>query len=217
MRNLFLFVALLFVACGAPQTTDRMLAEVWQRDQAIREQMMELTRAVTVDGRMELVDSLLATNEAMDRIDAENMAVVDDLLAEGLPVGLSADSYQTIWIVIDHASQEKQEQYLPLVEQMAEGELIGHDEYATLFDRVAMKQNRPQRYGTQSVQFGMPEAMQLYLWPVECPELLDSLRASIGLSPIAEYLEVLTRTAGIEAKFDSQMTVEKLNALRGVE
>lgn len=217
MRNLVSLVVLLLVACGVPQTADRILAEVWQRDQAIRHQMMELTRAVMVEGRMELVDSLLATNEAMERIDAENMAVVDSLLAEGLPGGLSADSYKTIWIVIDHASQEKQEQYLPLVEQMAAAEMVGWDEYATLFDRVAMKQNRPQRYGTQSVQFGEPEAMQLYLWPVECPAELDSLRASVGLSPIAEYLEVLTQTTGLEAKFDPQMTVEKLNALRGVE
>lgn len=214
MRSLFSFIALLLVACGTPQTTDRILADVWQRDQAIRHRMMELTRAVTVEGRMELVDSLLATNEAVDRIDAENMAVVDSLLAEGLPEGLSSDSYKTIWIVIDHASQEKQEQYLPLVEQMAEEEKISQDEYATLFDRVAMKQNRPQRYGTQSVQFGAPEAMQLYLWPVECPAKLDSLRASVGLSPIAAYLEVLTQTTGVEAKFDPQITIEELNALR---
>lgn len=217
MRNLVSLVGLLLVACGTTQTTDRILAEVWQRDQAIRHQMMELTRAVTVEGRMELVDSLLATNEAIDRIDTEHMAVVDSLLAEGLPEGLSADSYKAIWLVIDHASQEKQEQYLPLVEQMAATEMVGRDEYATLFDRVAMKQNRPQRYGTQSVQFGTPDAMQLYLWPVECAAKLDSLRASIGLSPIAEYLEVLTQTTGLEAKFDPQMTVEKLNALRGVE
>lgn len=214
MRSLFSFIALLLVACGTPQTTDRILADVWQRDQAIRHQMMELTRAVTVEGRMELVDSLLAANESVDRIDAENMAVVDSLLAEGLPEGLSADSYKTIWIVIDHASQEKQEHYLPLVEQMAAAEMVGQDEYATLFDRVAMKQNRPQRYGTQSVQFGSPEAMQLYLWPVECPAKLDSLRASVGLSPIAAYLEVLTQTTGVEAKFDPQLTVEELNALR---
>lgn len=215
MRSLFSSIALLLVACGTPQSTDRILADVWQRDQAIRHQMIELTRAVTVEGRMELVDSLLATNEAVDRIDAENMVAVESLLAEGLPEGLSADSYKTIWIVIDHASQEKQEQYLPLVEQMAAAEMVGQDEYATLFDRVAMKQNRPQRYGTQSVQFGAPEAMQLYLWPVECPAELDSLRASVGLSPIAEYLEVLTQTTGLGAKFDPQMTIEELNASRG--
>ena len=214
MRNLFSLIALLLVSCGTPQSTDRILADVWQRDQAIRHQMMELTRAVTVEGRMELVDSLLAANEAVDRIDAENMAVVDSLLTEGLPEGLSSDSYKTIWIVIDHASQEKQEQYLSLVKQMAEEEKISQDEYATLFDRVAMKQNRPQRYGTQSVQFGAPEVMQLYLWPVECPAKLDSLRASVGLSPIAEYLEVLTQTTDVEAKFDLQITVEELNALR---
>ena len=90
MRSLFLFIALLLVACGTPQTTDRILADVWQCDQAIRHQMMELTRAAK----------------------------------------------------------------------------------------------------------------------------LDSLRVSVVLSPIAAYLEVLTQTTGVEAKFDLQITVEELNALR---
>ncbi|MBQ2843727.1 MAG: hypothetical protein IJE69_05675 [Alistipes sp.] len=49
---------------------------------------------------------------------------------------------------------------------------------------------------------------------MECPAKLDSLRASVGLSPIAAYLEVLTQTTGEEAKFDPQLTVEELNALR---
>lgn len=217
MRSVVLIVCSLLVACHATRSTDRLLAEVWTKDQAVRHTMLELTRAVTIEGRMDLVDSLLAMSAEQERVDAENMAVVEALLRDGLPEGLSADSYKTIWIVIDHAPLEQQELYLPLVEQMAEDELIGRDEYATLFDRVAMKRNRPQRYGSQSVQFGTPETMQLYLWPVECPERLDSLRATVGMQPIADYLETLTETTGITAKFDPAMTVEELSRLRGAE
>lgn len=46
---------------------------------------------------------------------------------------------------------------------------------------TAMKQNRPQRYGSQSVQFGTPGNMHLYIWPVENAESLDSLRAIVGM------------------------------------
>ena len=35
--------------------------------------------------------------------------------------------------------------------------------------------------------------MQLYVYPVENPNLLDSLRASVGLSSMADYLELLTK------------------------
>ena len=207
-------ILLICTACNNSKSTDELLAKVWESDQSIRQQMVELTKAVTTENRTDLIDSLISTSEQVERIDAENMAIVDSLLLNGLPQGLSAQSYKTIWIVIDHSTLEKQVQYLPLIEKMATAGLIAHDEYAILFDRVAMKQNRPQRYGSQSIQFGGPDVMQLYLWPVENPIQLDSLRSGVGMSPIAEYLKTLTKTSGIEAKFDPTITVEELNKIR---
>lgn len=215
-RLLIIILALLGVACGGgARQTDQLLAEVWTKDQSARRQMVELTKAVTVDGCAELIDSLIVASEHMERIDAENMATVDSLLQQGLPEGLSPESYKTIWIVINHSTLERQLHYLPLIEQMASRGVIGHDEYATLYDRVAMKQNRPQRYGTQSVQFGSPENMQLFIWSVESPDELDSLRASVGLMPMADYLRTLTQTVGIEAQYIPTLTTAELNALRG--
>ena len=217
MRITFPIVGLILLictACNNSKSTDELLAKVWESDQSIRQQMVELTKAVTTENRTDLIDSLISTSEQVERIDAENMAIVDSLLLNGLPQGLSAQSYKTIWIVIDHSTLEKQVQYLPLIEKMATAGLIAPDEYAILFDRVAMKQNRPQRYGSQSVQFGRPDAMQLYIWPDENPAQLDSLRSEVGMSPIAEYLKTLTKTTGIEAKFDPAMTVEELNKIR---
>lgn len=215
MKYLSPIVMLLFiVGCNTTKSTDRLLNEIWQKDQNIRHQMIALTKAVTTEGQTELIDSLISISAQMDIIDAQNMAVIDSLLSNGLPSDLSAESYRTIWIVIDHSSLEKQERYLPLIEHMATSGLIGSDDYATLFDRVAMKQNRPQRYGSQSVQFGTPEAMQLYIWPVENPEKLDSLRLSVGMSPLDEYLNTLSATTGIEAKFCPAITVEQLNRMR---
>ena len=205
---------LLLTACNSPNSADKLLAEVWYKGQYVRLQMQELTKAVNNDGNAELIDSLIVLSENIERIDKENIAVIDSLLQQGLPKGLSEESYKTIWIVIDHASLEKQKQYLSIIEKMSSEGLIDVDSYAILFDRIAMKQNRPQRYGSQSVQFGTPGNMQLYIWPVENAESLDSLRATVGMESILKYLEQLTEYLGIDAQYVPQLTVDEINKMR---
>ena len=205
---------LLLTACNSSNSTDKLLAEVLYKDQYVRLQMKELTKAVNNDGNAELIDSLVVLSENIERIDKENIAVIDSLLQQGLPKGLSEESYKTIWIVIDHASLEKQKQYLSIIEKMSSEGLIDVDNYAILFDRIAMKQNRPQRYGSQSIQFGTPGNMHLYIWPVENAESLDSLRATVGMESILKYLEQLTEYLGIDAQYVPQLTVDEINKMR---
>ena len=218
MRNLiFCITALLLMGCATTKSTDKLLAEVWNDDQQPRHQLVELTKAVKVEGRTELIDSLIRVNDIVERNDAKNIKVVDKILKSGLPQGLSEESYKTIWIVIDHAPLEKQEQYLPLVEQMATEGYVGVDEYAILYDRVAMGQNRHQRYGSQLVQFDNAEAMQLYVWPIEDVEKLDSLRSAVGLSSFYNYLKDIEETMGIVPVYDTTLTIKELNKMRGKE
>ena len=218
MRNLiFCITALLLMGCATTKSTDKLLAEVWNDDQQPRHQLVELTKAVTVEGRTELIDSLILVNDIVERNDAKNIKVVDKILKSGLPQGLSEESYKTIWIVIDHAPLVKQEQYLPLVEQMATEGYVGVDEYAILYDRVAMGQNRHQRYGSQLVQFGNAEAMQLYVWPIEDVEKLDSLRNTVGMSSFNKYLKHIEETMGITPVHNTTLTIEELNKMRGKE
>ena len=218
MRNLiFCITALLLMGCATTKSTDKLLAEVWNDDQQPRHQLVELTKAVTVEGRTELIDSLILVNDIVERNDAKNIKVVDKILKSGLPQGLSEESYKTIWIVIDHAPLVKQEQYLPLVEQMATEGYVGVDEYAILYDRVAMGQNRHQRYGSQLVQFGNAEAMQLYVWPIEDVEKLDSLRNTVGMSSFNKYLKHIEETMGITPVHNTTLTIEELNKMRGVD
>jgi hypothetical protein len=205
---------LLLTACNSSNSTDKLLTEVLYKDQYVRLQMQELTKAVNNDGNAELIDSLIVLSENIERIDKENIAVIDSLLQQGLPKGLSEESYKTIWIVIDHASLEKQVQHLSIIEKMSSEGLIDVDNYAILFDRIAMKQNRPQRYGSQSVQFGTPGNMHLYIWPVENAESLDSLRETVGMGPILKYLEQLTEYWGIDAQYVPLLTVDEINKLR---
>lgn len=217
MKLILIIIALLLGACnGGVKSTDTLLAEVCKADQCIRNQIINLTKAVTIEGQTELTDSLIHTSEQLELIDTRNISIVDSLLRDGLPKGLAADSYKTIWLVIDHAPLDKQEAYLPLIEQMAARNIIGKDDYATLFDRIAMGQDRPQRYGTQSVQFGTNEVQQIHLWPVENPEILDSLRSTVGMSPIVDYLNTLTNITGIKAQFNATLSIEEIKRLRNM-
>ena len=66
----------------------------------------------------------------------------------------------------------------------------------------------------QIVQFGTSEKLQLYVWPIDNPSQLDSLRASVGLKPLAEYLQQIKEEMDIEPIYDPALTIEELNIMR---
>jgi hypothetical protein len=84
----------LLAACNSPKATDKALVEVWNSDQSIRIQMAELMKAVTTEGRTDLIDSLISVGDEMQRRDSVNMAVVADILQRGVPQGLTKESYK---------------------------------------------------------------------------------------------------------------------------
>ncbi|WP_312165418.1 DUF6624 domain-containing protein [Phenylobacterium sp.] len=75
--------------------------------------------------------------------------------------------------------------------------LVGRDTptgYANLFDRVAVQEGRPQRYGTQEAQcINGKNAPPVKL---EDPTQLDTRRSQVGLEPMAEYLLALEKIYG---------------------
>ena len=213
-RTISLLFIIVLIGCSSSKNTDKILIEVFERDQYIRNQMIELTKAVSKEGRTDLIDSLINIYNQTQLIDSQNIAVIDSILENGLPKNLSKESYKTIWIVIDHASLEKQEQYLTTIQQMANENLIKFNNYAILFDRIAMGNNRPQYYGSQTVQFGNYDDIKLYVWPIENFHNIDSIRKSIGMSPMNEYIKQLKNATSIEAIYDSTITIEELNIMR---
>ena len=85
------------------------------------------------------------------------------------------------WLLVQHADADRafQRQCLQLLERaVAAGEAYPAD-YAYLYDRLAVADHRPQRYGTQF--HGDAPA------PLEDPAHVDERRKSVGLGPLAEY------------------------------
>ena len=96
-------------------------------------------------------------------------------------------------------------------ELLEESKMEWKTDYAILNDRVLMEEGKPQIYGTQiKMAATIVEdelAMQLCLWPVEYPAALDSLRSTVGLSPIEEYLKTSSESIGQEIVWDKEKTV----------
>lgn len=221
MKDLFCTLSLFLGLLALPlpsraQHPDSLMREAAARDQQVRMQLLEMNRRVNGgEYSAALVDSLVAAGAEMERIDRENMRLVASLLRDGLPEGLAAESYDAVWLIIDHAPLKEQKRYLPLLREAAGRGVISAYKLATLEDRVAMYEERPQRYGTQSYQTNVGGETVIYVWPVAHPEQLDSLRGSIGTCLMAEYVRLLEEASGARVVYDPALTVDSLKRIVG--
>ena len=178
--------------CLSVHEIDSLLLQARTEDQAIRQKNMRLMAKSTEGFTMELVDSLVLVSEEMERIDTKNMNLVSFLLKKGWPEGLDKQSYGTIWLIIDHSDTKYQKKYFRLLEKAVEKGDVSMSDLATLKDRILLRSNKKQIYGTQSVRCISDTGEQtLYIWPVKNPERLNQLREEAGLPTIEEYIKVL--------------------------
>lgn len=217
-----LYLLVLFVtlfACNNKKSThssaaqtDSLLCELHERDQQIRHELMRVQRAFIAEQRAELVDSIVMLVEEEERTDSLNRVVVDSLLQNGWPEGLSEQSNQTIWLIIDHGDVEYQERYLPLIEQQAVRGTISPSDYATLLDRVNVRRQRPQRFGTQTGYKQRDGEVFTFVYPIEDIDALDSLRLSVGLDSMRHYLRQVGKTLGTSIEIDPGLTWEEIES-----
>ena len=95
---------------------------------------------------------------------------------------VSDDGTLAAWFIAQHAigDPEFQKRALTLVqEKVSQGKVPGAQE-AYLFDRIAVHEGRPQRFGTQSLPW--PDG-KYRRWKTEDPEHLNDRRAAMGMPP----------------------------------
>ena len=93
---------------------------------------------------------------------------------------------QNAWLIVQHSDYDVafQKEALSILEKLLEKGDTSKSNFAYLYDRVAVNENRLQKFGTQGGCIGKGK------WeprPVENPELLDKLRAEMGLEPMEDY------------------------------
>lgn len=214
IRFSLIFTALLATASLSAQQTDSLLSKAYDRDQAIRIELARLGKAANTGGYTDsLVDSLVMLSEEMERIDSRNLRLVDSILRDGIPAGLAEKSYDAIWIIIDHAPLDVQKKRLPMLKHAAKEGFISPNRMATLSDRIAMREGRRQRFGTQSYQTVVDGKPTLYIWPVRNARRLNVRRQQINTCTIEEYVALLGESSGSEVVYDPKMTVKQLKRI----
>jgi len=138
----------------------------------------ELSDAGALTGHY--VPSLQALHE-------KNAARLREILAShGWPneATVGSDGAYAAWLIVQHAIGDPslQRQVLPLLQKEASQGRVPEWQSAYLADRIAMYEQRPQRYGTQWLDD--PQDGRTRPWPLEEPERVNSVRESVGLGPM---------------------------------
>lgn len=168
-------------ALPASASPREQLERMGRMDQAARSQ---LTR-VRMDGLSE--PERTAAREALwatiGELDAQ-------LLSELLPLvpaqgWFSVSAYgqeaaRAAFFIIQHADADQWRRFVPLLEPLVgTGEVNGQD-YGMMYDRLALHENRPQRYGTQLTCSGGVLKVDRAL--LEDPAKVDERRQAVGFS-----------------------------------
>ncbi|MBX3484218.1 DUF6624 domain-containing protein [Phenylobacterium sp.] len=169
------------------------LAGMGAVDRLMRDRFLALRRTATDAERADLDD---VWREHYRPIDQQHTARLKALLGDGpwfrrSEVGPRAEAAADL--IVSHSNDDTfQKLVLSKMQPLVGAETPRG--YATLFDRVAVQEGRPQRFGTQrptceGERHARPE-------DIEDPESLDKRRREIGLPPMTEYLAELDKIYG---------------------
>jgi len=160
------------------------LEKIGEEDQRYRREMRPIREKYGWESPQ--MDSLWVLQNYADSV---NTARVIEIIAEhGYPGrSLVAGEASTAFLVIQHADLEVQEEYLPIMIEAAEQEELRWSSVALLIDRVNVRNERPQIYGTQLGQD--KETGEYYFSEIAEPFKIDSIRSSVGLPPLQSYAD----------------------------
>lgn len=161
----------------APTTIREQLERMGRLDQAGRRAIgaIDFGRLSVEEGRR----VYNAIGEAIEPIDQANIEALRKIMpAEGWFTisEFGPEASEAAFHIVQHSDLALRKQVLPRLEPLAlSGEIDGRD-YASMFDRVATGEGRPQRYGTQFRCVGGKQES----YPIESVEKAEELRRALN-------------------------------------
>ncbi|HEY3801387.1 MAG TPA: DUF6624 domain-containing protein [Kofleriaceae bacterium] len=133
---------------------------------------------------------LLATMETGDRKRTAALQAIVDKLGWPDKSAVGEDGAHAAWLLVQHADQDPAfpKRVLAMMEPLVKTGEVDARDYAYLYDRVAVHDQRPQRWGTQ-FKDGYPDA-------IEDEAHVDERRAAIGLPSMAAYKQQMIQMYG---------------------
>jgi hypothetical protein len=127
---------------------------------------------------------------AKSKINTENVRLLDSiLLIHGWPsipmVGYYAS--QSAFLIVQHSDLERQTKHLPAIKLLCDSGKVSCSDYALMYDRTQILQDKQQLYGSQ-LRFN-EKTGQHEFFPIEDEKNVNVRREQMGLGPIEEYAE----------------------------
>jgi hypothetical protein len=123
------------------------------------------------------------------KLNEENLSRLEEIIAEnGWPKisEVKGSAAQAAFLIVQHSSIEVQEKYLPIMKEAAENGEANWSSLALLIDRVRIRNDKPQLYGSQVRRNSETGAFEPF--PIEDEPNVDKRRKEVGLGPLADYL-----------------------------
>lgn len=165
---------------GRDQAKQEALRAMVQRDQQVRNAFADAQRRGDTDEVSQL-------ERAMELVDADNTSQLRRWVADaGFPRAhdVGYEGVGNAWLLIQHSPLIAD--LLPQLRAAAQVGELPRSDLALSEDRARMHAGQPQRFGSQ-LQPG-PDG-KLALYPLESAENVESLRESMDLEPLADYLK----------------------------
>jgi hypothetical protein len=90
------------------------------------------------------------------------------------------------FLIVQHSDPSLWRRFLPSIDAMVKAGEADGAAYALMYDRLALTEGRPQRYGPQ---MRCSDGQYVVVEPVEDIDRIDARRASVGLGTLAKNLE----------------------------
>jgi len=160
------------------------LDSVYKEDQQYRQQLNDVEKQYGWESnQVKALWAIITEKDAANLIKVR--AILDKYGWLGSKV-IGQQGNSTLFLIIQHADQQTQETYLPMMRDAVKKGNAAGSALALLEDRVALGQQKRQIYGSQIGRNS--QTKQYYVLPLEDPDNVDKRRADVGLEPLAEYV-----------------------------
>ncbi len=161
-----------------------VLDTIFDDDQSLRREIQAISDEYGWES-----EEMKAHWKKIQTLDSINLVKVEAILEEKGWLGadvIGGKGNQTLFLVIQHSSLEKQEKYLPMMREAVKNGKANAASLALLEDRVALGKGDKQIYGSQIGR--NEETGEHYVLPLVDPANVDVRRAEVGLSSLSEYV-----------------------------
>jgi len=185
MKSIITILSLFVCNFCFGQDLEKQLDSIYSDDQKYRLQLNDIEKKYGA-GSKELKECWQIIREK----DSVNIIKVRAIIDQyGWPSGdiIGKKGSKTLFLVIQHADIETQEKYLPIMREAVKNGNAAASQLALLEDRVALRRNKKQIYGSQIGKD--PDTKLYYVRPLEDPDHVNERRASVGLEKLEKYIK----------------------------